>query len=167
MLTFERGTMAQVGGGGDEEDFGPVGARDIDHTGHVEAEVVQNLGFQGVVAFVISRSHGLIEDGGDLTFQLVGFPGVRFVRSPNQAREAAVSARFAEDRAQSTDRLGHFDEAGVGPAFEKFVVSAVDDKKVGLVVGDFFHEGGHAVTGVADAAGIDHLPGAGRGGGGQ
>ena len=46
----------------------------------------------------------------------------------------------------------------VGSFFEKFVVACINDEKVRLVMDQFLHQMCHPIAGVADAAGVDHLP---------
>ncbi len=55
----------------------------------------------------------------------------------------------------------------VAPLFQEFVMGRVDDEKIGLILSEFLHEHSNAVTRIADAAGVDHLPAMIRVGSGQ
>ncbi|MBQ10027.1 MAG: hypothetical protein CMJ45_00550 [Planctomyces sp.] len=112
---------------------------------------------QRVVAMVGRRANRVVHCLVDFTRQDVEIivDGIAVIPGVNQCR----CPRSCQQRRGPACQQRGITDLAVGSVFKKLVVCRVDHEQVGFVAGQFFHHRGHAIAGIADAAGVDHFPG--------
>ena len=122
--------------------------------------MVDDLTPLSIVPVVVVRTDRRIQSCDDVVAQIRHGGGVipAGANAVDRTIEDGIETRPGYCRAQSPNSGRHCDDTAVGSGFEKFVLAGVDDKEVGVIPDQFFHQQGNPIGGVADPAGVDHLP---------
>lgn len=131
----------------------------------------QHLLAQLVVAVIGVGADGGVEQGADLGVEgrgrLFFRLRVRLVPAIQGLPAGGEQAGAAGERPEAAHRPRGGDDPAVGALLEELVVAGVDEEEVRMIADQLLHQERHPVAGVADAAGVEHLPGSRRVGGGQ
>ena len=120
--------------------------------------MLEHLLLQGIVARVILRSDRPVEERVHFCRKGRSMIAARGSTRSHDTLHSRVDAAARQKGVEIAHQRWLFQDLRISPLFEEFIVGRVDNKEVGMVVDQLLHQPRHPVTGVADAAAIDHFP---------